>query len=164
LTHRIETVGDLRRDVDNDSKSTNVVDTRRWNDEADRVVAGGKHKGEPYTDLSPSSRTGRAVIAYGEAAKLIEHDLAGTVPLSGWAPRSRKRRHRAEVARERRTLVACVLSYDMFDNYSSGDRLAAAAEQRCDNHDRGSCNGGASDHAHSLQRRDVGSRSLAHGH
>ena len=47
------------------------------------LLLGGKHKGEPYTELGPElARTGRAVIAYGEAAPLIEQDLGGVVPLT----------------------------------------------------------------------------------
>jgi len=125
LTHRIETVGEFEGVTwINDSKSTNVASTlvaMRGMTKPTVLLLGGKHKGEPYTDLIPElARTGRAVIAYGEAAKLIEHDLAGTVPLtrlgSSFEEVVATARH---VAREGDVVLlspACS-SYDMFDNY-----------------------------------------------
>ena len=42
------------------------------------LLLGGRHKGEPYRALAePLRKTGKAVIAYGEAAPIIEQDLAG---------------------------------------------------------------------------------------
>ncbi len=82
LEHRIETV--VERDGVlwiNDSKSTNVTSTlvaMRGMTRPTVLLLGGKHKGEPYTALAPElRRIGRAVIAYGEAAPLIEADLNG---------------------------------------------------------------------------------------
>jgi len=125
LEHRIETVGEFDGVTwINDSKSTNVASTLvalRGMSKPTVLLLGGKHKGEPYTDLVPElQRTGRAVIAYGEAAELIEHDLAGAVPLT------RLGSSFDEVVATARTLAqpgdvvllspACS-SYDMFDNY-----------------------------------------------
>ncbi|HTR76680.1 MAG TPA: UDP-N-acetylmuramoyl-L-alanine--D-glutamate ligase [Gemmatimonadaceae bacterium] len=86
LEHRIEPVADGGgvRWI-NDSKSTNVASSlvalagmRR----PTVVLLGGRHKGEAYTPLADElRRTARAVIAFGEAGPLIEHDLGGVVPV-----------------------------------------------------------------------------------
>ncbi|MGH9884533.1 MAG: UDP-N-acetylmuramoyl-L-alanine--D-glutamate ligase [bacterium] len=126
LEHRIETVGEFDGATwINDSKSTNVASTlvaMRGMTRPTVLLLGGKHKGEPYTDLVPElKRTGRAVIAYGEAAPLIEQDLGvGPVPLT------RLGSSFDEVVATARRLAqpgdvvllspACS-SYDMFDNY-----------------------------------------------
>jgi UDP-N-acetylmuramoylalanine--D-glutamate ligase len=125
LEHRIEPVGDFDRVTwINDSKSTNVASTLvavRGMTRPTVLLLGGKHKGEPYTDLKPElARIARAVIAYGEAAPLIEKDLAGIVPLT------RLGSSFEEVVATARQLAqpgdvvllspACS-SYDMFDNY-----------------------------------------------
>lgn len=126
LEHRIETVGEFDRVTwINDSKSTNVASTlvaMRGMTRPTVLLLGGKHKGEPYTDLAPEiERTGRAVIAYGEAAALIEQDLGG-----GRVPLTRLGSSFDEVVSTARRLAqpgdvvllspACS-SYDMFDNY-----------------------------------------------
>jgi UDP-N-acetylmuramoylalanine--D-glutamate ligase len=125
LEHRIETVGTFDGVMwINDSKSTNVASTlvaMRGMTKPTVLLLGGKHKGEPYTDLRDElARTGRAVIAYGEAAPLIEQDLTGVVPLT------RLGSSFDEVIATARSLAqpgdvvllspACS-SYDMFDNY-----------------------------------------------
>jgi UDP-N-acetylmuramoylalanine--D-glutamate ligase len=126
LEHRIETVGEFERVTwINDSKSTNVASTlvaMRGMARPTVLLLGGKHKGEPYTSLlSELERTGRAVIAYGEAAPLIEQDLGG-----GRVPLTRLGSSFDEVVAAARRLAqpgdvvllspACS-SYDMFDNY-----------------------------------------------
>jgi len=125
LEHRIETVGRFDGVTwINDSKSTNVASTlvaMRGMTQPTVLLLGGKHKGEPYTELRDElARTGRAVIAYGEAASLIEQDLSGVVPLT------RLGSSFDEVIATARSLAqpgdvvllspACS-SYDMFDNY-----------------------------------------------
>jgi UDP-N-acetylmuramoylalanine--D-glutamate ligase len=125
LEHRIEPVSESNGVAwINDSKSTNVASTlvaMRGMSRPTVLLLGGKHKGEPYTKLIPElERTGRAVIAYGEAAPLIEQDLGGAVPLT------RLGSSFDEVVATARRLAqpgdvvllspACS-SYDMFDNY-----------------------------------------------
>ncbi len=125
LEHRIEPAGDVNGVTwINDSKSTNVASTlvaMRGMSRPTVLLLGGKHKGEPYTDLIPElKRTARAVIAYGEAAPVVEADLAGSVPLT------RLGSSFEEVVATARALArpgdvvllspACS-SYDMFDNY-----------------------------------------------
>lgn len=125
LPHRLESV--IERDGVlwiNDSKATNPSSTLvalRAMTRPTIVLLGGRHKGEPYTTLAePLASIGKAVIAYGEAGPIVEHDLAGTVPV-----------HRLgfdfeEVMALARSLAvpgdvvllspACS-SYDMFANY-----------------------------------------------
>ncbi len=125
LEHRIETV--VERDGVlwiNDSKSTNVTSTLvaiRGMTRPTVLLLGGKHKGEPYTALAPElRRIGRAVIAYGEAAPLIEADLKDVVPLtrlgSSFDDVVATARHLAQPGDAVLLSPACS-SYDMFDNY-----------------------------------------------
>lgn len=127
LEHRIELVGTIDGVTwVNDSKSTNVTSTLvalRGMDRPTILLLGGRHKGEPYASLTREvSRTVKLVIAYGEAAPLIEADLAGAVPMTRLGTSFR------EVIRAARLAAAngdCVLlspacsSYDMFDNYEA---------------------------------------------
>jgi UDP-N-acetylmuramoylalanine--D-glutamate ligase len=125
LEHRIETVGE-RDGVTwiNDSKSTNVASTlvaMKGMTRPTVLLLGGKHKGEPYTDLIPElKRTARAVIAYGEAAPLIEQDLRDAVPLtrlgSSFDEVIATARRLAQPGDVVLLSPACS-SYDMFDNY-----------------------------------------------
>ena len=131
LEHRIETVG-VFDDVTwiNDSKSTNVASTLvalRGMTQPTVLLLGGKHKGEPYTNLaSELRRTGRVVIAYGEAAPLIEQDLNGVVPLRRLGSDFDEVIATArELARPGDAVLlspACS-SYDMFDNYEHRGRV-----------------------------------------
>jgi UDP-N-acetylmuramoylalanine--D-glutamate ligase len=131
LEHRIETVG-VFDDVTwiNDSKSTNVASTLvalRGMTQPTVLLLGGKHKGEPYTNLaSELRRTGRVVIAYGEAAPLIEQDLNGVVPLRRLGSDFDEVIATArELARPGDVVLlspACS-SYDMFDNYEHRGRV-----------------------------------------
>jgi UDP-N-acetylmuramoylalanine--D-glutamate ligase len=125
LEHRIETVGEFGGVAwINDSKSTNVASTlvaMKGMSRPTVLLLGGKHKGEPYTDLAPElRRTGRAVVAYGEAAPLIEQDLQGAVPLTRLGSSfdeviatARKLAQPGDVV----LLSPACSSYDMFDNY-----------------------------------------------
>jgi UDP-N-acetylmuramoylalanine--D-glutamate ligase len=114
----------------NDSKSTNVASTlvaMRGMRRPTVLLLGGKHKGEPYTELSAElKRTGRAVIAYGEAAPLIEADLTGVVPLRRVGSSFEDVIDAARAAAQPGDVVllspACS-SYDMFDNYEHRGRI-----------------------------------------
>jgi UDP-N-acetylmuramoylalanine--D-glutamate ligase len=136
LAHRMEPV----REVDgvlwiNDSKATNVASTQVALDALDRpyvLLLGGRHKGEPYTALAAHMRDRcKAVIAYGEAADLVQRDLRDTVKVVRAASFD-------EVLRRARSLTkpgdavllspACS-SYDMFRNYEDrGAQFRAAVE------------------------------------
>ncbi len=86
LPHRLEYVGEWDGVLWlNDSKATNVSSTLVALEGMARptvLLLGGRHKGQPYTALAPLlGRVGRAVVAYGEAAPIIERDLAGHIPV-----------------------------------------------------------------------------------
>ena len=133
--HRLELVGE-HDGVQwiNDSKATNVSSTAVALAGMTRptvLLLGGRHKGEPYTTLLPDiRRTGRAVLAYGEAAPQILADLrealATAVPVDDLGGASF-----ADVVARARALAqpgdavllspACS-SYDMFTNYEERGR------------------------------------------
>ncbi len=86
VEHRLEFVRDLRGvSFYNDSKATNVDSTRYALEAFDgkRIlwIAGGKHKGAPYTSLERlvEDRV-KQMFLIGEAAGLIEHDLGAKAP------------------------------------------------------------------------------------
>jgi UDP-N-acetylmuramoylalanine--D-glutamate ligase len=94
-------------------------------------MLGGRHKGEPYTELLGDMGRVRAVLAFGEAGELIERDLAGKAPVErvqgGFDDVVRRAR---EVARPGDAVLlspACS-SFDMFVNYEErGKRFAGLA-------------------------------------
>jgi UDP-N-acetylmuramoylalanine--D-glutamate ligase len=108
----------------NDSKSTNVASTLvalRGMRRPTVLLLGGRHKGEPYTELAEElRRTGRAVVAYGEAASMIEADLRNVVPVrrlgSSFDEVIAAARELAKPGDVVLLSPACS-SYDMFDNY-----------------------------------------------
>ena len=138
LEHRIEPVptGDGLTWI-NDSKSTNVASTLvalRGMQRPTVLLLGGRHKGEPYTDLAGElRRTGRAVIAYGEAAPHVEADLNGVVPLrrlgSSFDEVIAVARELAKPGDVVLLSPACS-SYDMFDNYEQRGRVFKAMVSR----------------------------------
>jgi UDP-N-acetylmuramoylalanine--D-glutamate ligase len=115
----------------NDSKATNIASTRVAVLGMTRptvLLLGGRHKGEPYTELLPDLGNVRTILAYGEAAPVIERDLAGKAPVErvhgGFDDVVRRAR---EVARSGDAVLlspACS-SFDMFSNYEErGKRFA----------------------------------------
>jgi UDP-N-acetylmuramoylalanine--D-glutamate ligase len=136
LPHRLELVGEFSGvQWINDSKATNVGSTAVAIDGMERptvLLLGGRHKGEPYSPLANGIRRKvKKVIAYGEAAPLIERDLASDVAVEV---------HRADfdeaVAAARAAaragdailLSPACSSYDMFTNYEErGERFRALA-------------------------------------
>ncbi len=138
LEHRIEPVptNDGLTWI-NDSKSTNVASTLVALQGMNRptvLLLGGRHKGEPYTELAGElRRTGRALIAYGEAAPHVEADLKGVVPLRRLGSSFDEVIAAArEMARPGDVVLlspACS-SYDMFDNYEQRGRVFKAMVTR----------------------------------
>ena len=124
LRHRMEPV----REVDgvlwiNDSKATNVASTRVAIQAMQRpfvLLLGGRHKGEPYTDLvGPLCDYGQAVVAFGEAGDLIEHDLGPAIRVVRGTTFEDVMVKARVLARPGGAVLlspACS-SYDMFDNY-----------------------------------------------
>ena len=125
LGHRLEIVGE----VDgvqwiNDSKATNVSSALVAIEGMQRptvLLMGGRHKGETYKSLAePIRRTVKKLIAYGEAAQLIEEDLGDVVPFirlgSDFDEVIRSARESASQGDAVLMSPACS-SYDMFRNY-----------------------------------------------
>jgi UDP-N-acetylmuramoylalanine--D-glutamate ligase len=139
MPHRLEIVAEVDgvQWID-DSKATNVSSTRVAIEGMTRpaiVLLGGRHKGEPYTALRAGlERHAKLVLAYGEAAPLIEADLRGSlVPLERLGssfPDVIARAHAAAKAGDVVLLSPACSSYDMFENYEERGaafrRLAAA--------------------------------------
>ena len=77
------------------------------------LLLGGRHKGEPYTALADAiSEAVKHVIAYGEAAPIVEKDLDGVVPLERLGSDFEEVMRRARELRaagRRRSAVARVL-------------------------------------------------------
>ena len=119
----------------NDSKATNIASTRvavRGMTRPTVLLLGGKHKGEPYTELLPDLNGHvRAILAYGEAAPTIVTDLEGKAPVERVEGSFEDVVRRArEVARPGDAVLlspACS-SFDMFTNYEErGKRFAELA-------------------------------------
>lgn len=125
LAHRMEVVGEFGGVVwINDSKATNVSSTRVAVEGMTRptvLLLGGRHKGEPYTNIGPAlRRTVKRVLAYGESAELIEADLRDAVPVerlgSSFEAVVERARH-VSVPGDAVLLSPACSSYDMFANY-----------------------------------------------
>jgi len=125
LEHRLEPVGEFKGVLwINDSKATNVSSTLVAVQGMTRppiLLLGGRHKGEPYTALAPHiQRVGGQVIAFGESAELVEHDLSALVPVERMGSDFEAVMARArELAKPGDVVLlspACS-SFDMFDNY-----------------------------------------------
>ena len=122
----------------NDSKATNVASTLVAVQGMTRptiLLLGGRHKGEPYTALASAvAEHAKRVIAFGEAAPIVEADLAGVAPITRIDGSFEEVIAAARAAAEPGDAVllspACS-SYDMFRNYvERGERfreLAGAA-------------------------------------
>ena len=133
LPHRLEPV----RDLDgvlwiNDSKATNLASTVKAARAMLRpfvLLLGGRHKGQPYTAIAPVlvGRC-RGVVAFGEAAPLVERDLGDQVPvtavdaLDDAVVRSRALARSGDVV----LLSPACASFDAFTDYEErGERFRA---------------------------------------
>ncbi|MEO7038700.1 MAG: UDP-N-acetylmuramoyl-L-alanine--D-glutamate ligase [Candidatus Elarobacter sp.] len=123
--HRLESVGERAGVLwINDSKATNISSTQVAIDGMTRptvLLLGGRHKGEPYTSLTEGlKRIAKVVLAYGEAAPIIEQDLASVVAVERLGNDFAEVVARARAIAEPGDVVllspACS-SYDMFRNY-----------------------------------------------
>lgn len=136
LPHRLEPV----REVDgvlwiNDSKATNIASTEVALNALDRryvLLLGGRHKGESYQRLAPllAARC-RAVVAYGEAAPLVEGDLGGSVKVvrAGTLDEVLATARALAEPGDAVLLSPACSSYDMFRNYEErGAEFRAAVE------------------------------------
>jgi UDP-N-acetylmuramoylalanine--D-glutamate ligase len=141
LKHRLEIAGESNGVMwINDSKATNVSSTLVAIQGMTRptiLLLGGRHKGEPYRALAePLRKTGKAVIAYGESAQIIEQDLRGVVQIERLGSNFDEVIARARALATPGDVVllspACS-SYDMFKNYeergATFKRLAVGGRQ-----------------------------------
>lgn len=126
LPHRLEPLAEVDgvRWI-NDSKATNVASTAVAVQAMGGpfvLLLGGRHKGEPYTSLAPLLRERcRLVIAYGEAAPIIERDLSDAVPVqrgTSFADVIARARLASRPGDAVLLSPACS-SYDMFANYEA---------------------------------------------
>jgi UDP-N-acetylmuramoylalanine--D-glutamate ligase len=125
MPHRLEPVGEREGVLwINDSKATNIGASVVGIAAMDRptvLLLGGKHKGEPYTGLLGAlGGQVKAVIAYGESAAMIEHDLKGHVAverLGSSFPEIVARARALARAGDAVLLSPACSSYDMFNNY-----------------------------------------------
>ncbi|HEY7237175.1 MAG TPA: UDP-N-acetylmuramoyl-L-alanine--D-glutamate ligase [Gemmatimonadaceae bacterium] len=130
LEHRIETVTEANGVLwINDSKSTNLASTEialRGMTRPTVLLLGGRHKGEPYTALEKEiRRTVKVVMAYGEAAPIIEGDLGSIVPVERLGSSFHDvitAARRAATAGDVVLLSPACSSYDMFENYEQRGR------------------------------------------
>jgi UDP-N-acetylmuramoylalanine--D-glutamate ligase len=125
LPHRLQPVGEFGGvEWIDDSKATNVSSARVALEGMLRptiVLLGGRHKGQSYSSLAePLRRVGKIVLAFGEAAPIIAHDLADVIPLEHLGSDFRAIVTRARsLARPGDAVLlspACS-SFDMFSNY-----------------------------------------------
>jgi UDP-N-acetylmuramoylalanine--D-glutamate ligase len=136
LHHRLEIIGEVKGvQWINDSKATNVCSSLVAIEGMRRptvLLLGGRHKGEPYTGLGDAIRKSvKKVIAYGEAAPIIEKDLTGVVPLERLGTDFSEVMSRARdsaAAGDAVLLSPACSSYDMFRNYEErGERFRKLA-------------------------------------
>ncbi len=137
VPHRLEEV----RTVDdvlyvNDSKATNVNAVWYALESFDRpivLIAGGRDKGNDYTDLKPLVRDQvRAVVALGESAENVERELGGEAPDHSRAETMEDALTQAQRAAQPGDVVllspACS-SFDMYENYEErGDTFRRLVE------------------------------------
>ena len=139
LPHRLELVGEFAGvQWINDSKATNVSSTAVAIDGMERptvLLLGGRHKGEPYSPLVDRIRRKvKKVIAFGEAAPLIERDLGRSVAVevrgSAFEEAVDAARSAAKAGDAILLSPACS-SYDMFANYEErGERFRSLAAKQ----------------------------------
>jgi len=134
LPHRMQLVGEQSGvRFYNDSKATNVsavAGSLSGFPGPYVLVAGGRHKGSPYTPLrAVLANRARGLVLLGEAADLLAADLAGVAPIHRAGSLDEAVRMAADLAEPGEAVVlspACS-SYDMFTNFEKrGEAFAAA--------------------------------------
>jgi UDP-N-acetylmuramoylalanine--D-glutamate ligase len=124
LPHRLQIVSNAG-DITwiNDSKATNVASAAvalQSMTQPTVLLLGGRHKGEPYTELLPHMQHVKKVLAYGEAADIVAHDLKGRVDVeqvSGSFETVVARAREVAEPGDAVLLSPACSSFDMFRNY-----------------------------------------------
>jgi UDP-N-acetylmuramoylalanine--D-glutamate ligase len=112
----------------NDSKATNVGAARKSIESFDAgvvAIVGGRHKGGDFKELRAALEgRGRAVVAIGEAAPLVESALEGAVPVmrAGSMAEAVTRAHEAAGADGLVLLAPACASFDWFSDYAERGR------------------------------------------
>ncbi|MCS3861709.1 UDP-N-acetylmuramoylalanine--D-glutamate ligase [Salinibacter ruber] len=137
VPHRLEEVRTVEGVLYvNDSKATNVNAVWYALESFDRpivLIAGGRDKGNDYTDLKPLVRDQvRAVVALGESAENVERELGGEAPDHSRAETMGDALTQAQRAAQPGDVVllspACS-SFDMYENYEErGDTFRRLVE------------------------------------
>ena len=125
IMHRLEPLGEVGGVLwVNDSKATNIGAATVALEAMTRptvLLLGGRHKGEPYTAMLDAVKAhAKVVLAYGEAAAMIETDLGPHVPVERFGSSFEQVIDRARALAlpgDVILLAPACSSYDMFKNY-----------------------------------------------
>lgn len=124
LPHRLQIVSTARGVTwINDSKATNVASAAVALDSMTQptiLLLGGRHKGEPYSELLPHLSNVKRVLAFGEAAPIIMSDLSDKVAVEHVAGTFEDvMAHASGIAEpgDAVLLAPACSSFDMFRNY-----------------------------------------------
>jgi len=122
--HRIEYVAEINGvSYYNDSKSSNVHSVLHAVERVDGpvvLIAGGLHKGSSYKPWIDGFRGKvKKIIAYGQAAELMELELAGSFPLKKVGPFKEAVEEARKSALKKETVLLSpgCSSYDQFANF-----------------------------------------------
>ncbi|MBR9989194.1 MAG: UDP-N-acetylmuramoyl-L-alanine--D-glutamate ligase, partial [Gemmatimonadetes bacterium] len=138
LEHRLEIVTEAAGILwVNDSKATNIGSTivaLRSVERPTVLLLGGRHKGESYTKLLEAMRDRVThVVAYGEAAAIVERDLAGHMSVErvdGTFADVVTRAASLARAGDAVLLSPACASFDMFGDYEERGRAFKAQVER----------------------------------
>lgn len=136
LSHRLQVVANTGGITwINDSKATNIASAivgLQSMTQPTVLLLGGRHKGEPYTELLPHMHNVKRVLAYGEAAPIIMKDLEGKIEVEQVAGDFDAVMARAAAIAgpgDAVLLSPACSSFDMFRDYEErGDAFARAAQ------------------------------------
>jgi UDP-N-acetylmuramoylalanine--D-glutamate ligase len=134
LAHRMQAVGEIDGvSFFDDSKATNVSSAVGSLSGLGRkfvLIAGGKHKGSSYAPLRPIlERAAEGAVLIGEAAALMEEQLAGATRIDRATTLDEAVRKAFALARPGMGVVLCPAcsSYDMFRDFEQrGEAFAQA--------------------------------------
>ena len=119
----------------NDSKATNVASAAvalQSMTQPTVLLLGGRHKGEPYTELLPHMQQVKRVLAYGEAGDIVAHDLKDRIAverLSGSFEAVVARAAEVAAPGDAVLLSPACSSFDMFRNYEERGHAFARLAQ-----------------------------------